>query len=56
MCEVVDSLHSLTIAIPNTRYAHFDIMAKAATVEIEDPDAGLRLDDIRKVIFTVSNT
>ena len=38
-----------TVAIPDTRYAHFDIVAKLATVEIEGPDAGLRLDDIRKV-------
>jgi hypothetical protein len=41
-----------TIVIPNTRYAHFDIMAKVATVEIEGLDAGLRLDDIRKVFLT----
>jgi hypothetical protein len=41
-----------TIAIPNTRYAHFDIMAKVATVEIEGLDAGLRLDDIRKVFLS----
>ena len=38
-----------TVTIPDTRYAHFDILAKVATVEIEGPDAGLRLDDIRKV-------
>lgn len=41
-----------TIAIPNTRYAHFDIVAKATTVEIEGPDAGLRFDDIRKVFLS----
>ena len=41
-----------TVAIPNTRYAHFDIMAKVATVEIEGPDAGLRLDDIREVFLS----
>ncbi|HEX7359518.1 MAG TPA: DUF262 domain-containing protein [Bryobacteraceae bacterium] len=38
-----------TIAVPNTRYAHFDIMAKVATIEIEGLDAGLRLDDVQKV-------
>lgn len=37
-----------TIAIPNTRYAHFDIVAKVATVEIEGLDTGLRFDDIKK--------
>jgi hypothetical protein len=41
-----------TVAIPNTRYAHFDIMAKVATVEIEGLDAGLRLDDVRKVFLS----
>lgn len=40
-----------TVAIPNTRYAHFDIMAKVATVEIEGLDAGLRLDDIQTVFL-----
>jgi hypothetical protein len=37
------------VAVPDTRYAHFDIAAKVATIEIEGTDAGLRLDDIRKV-------
>jgi hypothetical protein len=41
-----------TIAIPNTRYAHFDIMAKVATIEVEGLDAGLRLDDIRRVFLS----
>lgn len=40
-----------TIAVPDTRYAHFDIMAKVATVEVEGLDAGLRLDDVRKVFL-----
>ncbi len=43
-----------TVAIPNTRYAHFDILAKVATVEIEGLDAGLRLDDIREVFLSQS--
>jgi hypothetical protein len=38
-----------TVATPDTRYAHFDIMAKVATVEIEGLDAGLRFDDISQV-------
>lgn len=44
-----------TVAIPNTRYAHFDIMAKVATIEIEGLDAGLRLDDIREVFLSQSS-
>jgi hypothetical protein len=44
-----------TVAIPNTRYAHFDIVAKVATIEIEDLDAGLRLDDIREVFLSQSS-
>jgi hypothetical protein len=38
-----------TIAIPNTRYAHFDIMAKVAVIEIEGLDSGLRFEDVRSV-------
>jgi hypothetical protein len=44
-----------TVAIPNTRYAHFDILAKVATVEIEGLDAGLRLDDMREVFLSQSS-
>jgi hypothetical protein len=44
-----------TVAIPNTRYAHFDIAAKVATIEIEGLDAGLRLDDIREVFLSQSS-
>ncbi len=43
-----------TVAIPNTRYAHFDIMAKVTTIEIEGLDAGLRFDDIREVFLSQS--
>ncbi|MGO8735655.1 MAG: DUF262 domain-containing protein [Terriglobia bacterium] len=43
-----------TVAIPNTRYGHFDILAKVATVEIEGLDAGLRFDDIRQVFLSQS--
>lgn len=38
-----------TVAIPDTRYAHFDIAAKVATIEIEGLDTGLRFDDIKDV-------
>ena len=38
-----------TVAFPNTRYAHFDVLAKAATVEIEGTDAALRFDDMKEV-------
>ena len=44
-----------TVAIPNTRYAHFDILAKVATIEIEGLDAGLRFDDIRQVFLAQNN-
>ena len=43
------------VAAPNTRYAHFDIMAKVATIEIEGLDAGLRLDDVKQVFSSQSN-
>jgi Protein of unknown function DUF262 len=43
------------IAIPDTRYAHFDIAAKVATIEIEGPDTGLRLDDVKGVFQSNSN-
>lgn len=43
-----------TIAVDNTRYAHFDIVAKVATVEIEGLDAGLRFDDIKAVFLAQS--
>jgi hypothetical protein len=44
-----------TVAIPNTRYTHFDIVAKVATIEIEYLDAGLRLNDIREVFLSQSS-
>jgi hypothetical protein len=48
------SFFSKTVSIPNTRYAHFDILAKVATIEIEGLDAGLRFDDIKKVFLSQS--
>ncbi|MDQ3667811.1 MAG: DUF262 domain-containing protein [Acidobacteriota bacterium] len=38
-----------TVAIPDTRYSHFDIAAKVATIEIEGLATGLRFDDIKDV-------
>jgi Protein of unknown function DUF262 len=46
---------SETIAVPNTRYAHFDIMAKVAAIEIEGLSTGLRLEDVKKVFVANSN-
>lgn len=43
-----------TVAVENTRYAHFDIVAKVATLEIEGLDAGLRFDDIKDVFVAQS--
>ncbi len=36
-----------SINVANTRFAHFDIMAKAAAIEIGGIGSGLRFDDIR---------
>jgi len=44
-----------TVAIPDTRYSHFDIVAKVATVEIEGLDTGLRFDDIKDVFESQRN-
>ena len=44
-----------TVAIPNTRYAHFDILAKVATIEVEGLDTGMRFDDIREVFLAQNN-
>ena len=38
-----------SIVVADTRYAHFDILTKAAVIEIEGIDAGLRYDDIKPV-------
>ena len=44
-----------TVAIRNSRYSHFDIVAKVATIEIEGLDTGLRFDDIREVFDSQRN-
>jgi hypothetical protein len=38
-----------TVPFPNTRYAHFDVVSKVATIEIEGTDAALRFDEIKEV-------
>jgi hypothetical protein len=49
------SFFSKTVAIPNTRYAHFDIVAKVATIEIEGFATGLRFDEIKGVFEAQTN-
>jgi len=44
-----------TVAIPDTRYSHFDIAAKVATIEIEGLETGLRFEDIKDVFEAQSN-
>jgi Protein of unknown function DUF262 len=44
-----------TVAIRDTRYSHFDIAAKVATIEIEGLDTGLRFDDIKEVFDSQRN-
>ena len=44
-----------TVVIPDTRYSHFDIAAKVATIEIEGLDTGLRFDDIKDVFESQRN-
>lgn len=44
-----------TVAIRDTRYSHFDIAAKVATIEIEGLDTGLRFDDVKDVFDSQRN-
>lgn len=44
-----------SIMVPDTRFAHFDIASKVATIEIEGIGAGLRYDDIKPVFEGHSN-
>lgn len=37
------------VGFPDTRYAHFDVIAKVATLELEGISSGLRYDDLKKV-------
>lgn len=43
------------VAFDNKRYAHFDVVAKVATLEVEGFGAGLRYDDVRQVFETQKN-
>jgi len=57
-CKDIAEKHPLfnkTIAVPDTRYARFDILAKVVTVEIEGLDTGLRLDDVKAVFEANKN-
>jgi hypothetical protein len=40
------------VSAPDTRFAHFDIVSKAAAIEIEGIDTGLRFDDVKKIFET----
>jgi hypothetical protein len=44
-----------SITVADTRFAHFDIASKAAVIEIEGIEAGLRFDDIKPVFESQSN-
>jgi|SRR5271165_2666076 len=43
------------VSFPDTRYSHFDVVAKAAVVEIEGLDAGLRFDELKEVFDSQKN-
>jgi Protein of unknown function DUF262 len=44
-----------SIVVADTRFAHFDIISKAAVIQIEGIEAGLRYDDIKPVFEAQSN-
>ncbi len=44
-----------SIVVANTRFAHFDILSKAAAIEIEGIETGLRYDDIKPVFEAQGN-
>lgn len=44
-----------TVVISDKRYAHFDIVAKVAAIEIEGVDTGLRFKDVKKVFESNSS-
>lgn len=44
-----------SVVIPNTRYAHFDVVSKAVAIEIEGIGAGLRYDDIKPIFEQQAN-
>jgi len=50
-----DRFLAKSIAVADTRLAHFDVIAKAAAVEVEGIEAGLRFDDLKKVFESQSS-
>ena len=46
---------SNSIALADTRLAHFDIAAKAAAIEVEGIDTGLRFDDLKRIFSSQKN-
>jgi len=44
-----------SIGVADTRLAHFDILTKAAAIEIEGIEAGLRFEDVRALFEAQSN-
>jgi Protein of unknown function DUF262 len=43
------------VSFPDTRYGHFDVVAKAAAVEIDGLTAGLRFEDLRAIFDSNNN-
>lgn len=43
------------VSFPDTRYAHFDVVAKTAAVEIEGLKAGLRFEDLKAIFESQRN-
>lgn len=43
------------VAFNDKRYAHFDVMAKVATLEVEGVEAGLRYEDVKQVFESQAN-
>ena len=46
---------SSKVSFPDTRYAHFDVASKAAAIEIEGIDTGLRFESLRDTFKNHSN-
>jgi hypothetical protein len=50
-----DKFFKEKIAVPDTRYAHFDIVAKVMAIEVEGLGVGLRLEDVKEVFEHQAN-
>lgn len=50
-----DKFFTEKIALPDTRFAHFDIVAKVMAIEVEGLDVGLRLEDVKEVFEHQAN-